>query len=446
MPSLKVTLTGCDLGLLRVLADAWGLDPAGLDADQLRASLTDVVLDRENVDEMVSALPENAAAALSDVLRHAGRMPWARLTAIHGEFRQMGEARRGREQPHRNPISATETLIYRGLIARAFLDSETGPREYAYVPDDLLGLIPKIAGQPEAQPGRPAADIEYESVFPAADHVLDRATTSLAAVRSGLDPGQDQLPGRQAFLNTLLRSAGLLDSAGSVEVDQARHFLEATRGQALLDLFSAWRAAYHLDDMTLLPHLEIVAPLKTNPVRTREAVLVHLGDLPSGVWWGVEAFATGIRDREPDFLRPTRSLDSRYVRDRSSGEFLDGSANWDQVEGALIRWLIAGPLHWLGLVDLGFTGELRRRSDAPEKAPRAFRVSPWFDDLLAGRQPAGMDEEQEKLHVRSDGRIGIPRLAPRAARYLVARFCEWEEEVQDEYRYRATPSSLERAG
>jgi hypothetical protein len=49
------------------------------------------------------------------------------------------------------------------------------------------------------------------------------------------------------------------------------------------------------------------------------------------------------------------------------------------------------------------------------------------------------------VHVRSDGRISVPRLAPRAVRYLIARFCDWEEPVRDEYRYRASPGSLQRA-
>jgi hypothetical protein len=35
--------------------------------------------------------------------------------------------------------------------------------------------------------------------------------------------------------------------------------------------------------------------------------------------------------------------------------------------------------------------------------------------------------------------------APRSVRYQIARFCEWENEGQDEYHYRLTPESLELA-
>jgi hypothetical protein len=39
----------------------------------------------------------------------------------------------------------------------------------------------------------------------------------------------------------------------------------------------------------------------------------------------------------------------------------------------------------------------------------------------------------------------VPRLAPRAVRYQIARFGDWEGETEDVYRYRLTPASLERA-
>jgi hypothetical protein len=48
----------------------------------------------------------------------------------------------------------------------------------------------------------------------------------------------------------------------------------------------------------------------------------------------------------------------------------------------------------------------------------------------------------------SDGRLRLPRLAPRAARYQIARFCHWigtHDGSEEIYQYRLSPSSLERA-
>ena len=35
------------------------------------------------------------------------------------------------------------------------------------------------------------------------------------------------------------------------------------------------------------------------------------------------------------------------------GEYLSGFESWDAVEGSLIEFYIVGPMHWLGLVDVG---------------------------------------------------------------------------------------------
>ena len=36
----------------------------------------------------------------------------------------------------------------------------------------------------------------------------------------------------------------------------------------------------------------------------------------------------------------------------ASGEYLRGFEHWDEVDGRLIRYIITGPLHWLGVLDL----------------------------------------------------------------------------------------------
>jgi hypothetical protein len=116
---------------------------------------------------------------------------------------------------------------------------------------------------------------------------------------------------------------------------------------------------------------------------------------------------------------------------------LRGFQSWDAVEGALLRFILTGPLHGLGMLDLA--------TSVPGGPVTAFRFSAWAIDLLAGKAPTGLPVEDRPVQARPDGRIYVPRLAPRAARYQLARFCTWEEQSGDEYRYRLTPASLERA-
>ena len=90
------------------------------------------------------------------------------------------------------------------------------------------------------------------------------------------------------------------------------------------------------------------------------------------------------------------------------------------MDGALVRFLIGGPLHWLGILDLAVPG--------PEGPVTAFRFTAAASALLRGETPSGFALEEEDLHVRSDARVSVPRLSPRAVRYQVARFCAWEGE------------------
>jgi hypothetical protein len=109
--------------------------------------------------------------------------------------------------------------------------------------------------------------------------------------------------------------------------------------------------------------------------------------------------------------------------------------------------MITGPLHWLGVLDLAVPDEHLGPNDAT-----ALRRSKWADQLL----DSNVDEsetsvqnhfpsEEEPIHVRSDGRINIPFLTKRAARYQITRFCQWESPTSHEFRYRLTPRSLEQA-
>ena len=120
---------------------------------------------------------------------------------------------------------------------------------------------------------------------------------------------------------------------------------------------------------------------------------------------------------------------SWFIKREADGTYLRGFANWDNVDGALLRYFLGGPLFWLGMLDLAAPEE--------QKAPAAFRVR---DGENALPRP-----ENGKAAVLSNGKITVPRLMPRAARYQIARFCEWEPEKEDSYHYRVTPASLVRA-
>jgi hypothetical protein len=116
---------------------------------------------------------------------------------------------------------------------------------------------------------------------------------------------------------------------------------------------------------------------------------------------------------------------------------LRGYENWDQVEGRLIQFMITGPLHWLGILDLA--------APAGDRPPAAFRKSRWTAALIEGEPPDDLLPENAKILARSDARLVLSVQVPRSARYQIARFSQWEKLDQETYHYRLSPSSLSRA-
>jgi hypothetical protein len=434
MPDLAQSLQGRDLGHLRIVAELWGVEFDAPDARIGLQRLAPLLLARGRVAEVIAELSDEARAALADLIQHDGRLPWGLFTRRYGSVREVGPARRDREQPYRKPVSPAEALWYRALYARAFFDAATGPEEFAYIPDDLLALIPAPEGGAAASLGRPATPAERAHPIPAVDHLLDDATSLLAALRTG----ERGYPEPAIPLQALLAAAGLLDPAGLPLPDPTRAFLESCRGEALAQLTRAWLNSATIDELRLLPGLRCEGGWQNDPLRARRAVLDFLSTVPNDKWWSLPAFVADIRQRHPDFQRPAGDYDTWFIRSEQTGDYLRGFEHWEAVDGALIRSIITGPLHWLGVLDLSTPG--------PDALTiTAFRYSAWGEALLQGRAPAGLSKEEETLQIQSDGRVRVPRLAPRAAHYQIARFCERETGQTAAARYRLTPAALARA-
>jgi len=163
-----------------------------------------------------------------------------------------------------------------------------------------------------------------------------------------------------------------------------------------------------------------------------------LGDVPRGQWWNLEGFVAHAHERHPGFQRPGGEFDSWYLQEASTGQFLRGFEHWDAVEGRLMSFIVNGPLHWLGAVELGIESQSERTI--------AFRTTAAFDVLTGGVTPTADDPPQVATNLFSDGRVVVPRTAGKALRYQIARWAAWGSLSQEGYAYRITPRAIEAAG
>jgi hypothetical protein len=305
----------------------------------------------------------------------------------------------------------------------------------------LLGAIRAISVESF---GRAALPAEHDFPLLASDRILADACTMLAALRMGLPEEQIPLsdyPGRYSLtpesLKDFLSASNLLDKDGVPLPEPTRSFLEAECGQALAQLAHAWQNSKQLNELSLLPHLILEGEWRNDPLQARGAIIEFLKGIPRKTWWNIESFVEAVRQQSPDFQRPAGDYDSWFIRRVEDGEYLRGFENWDYVDGELIRFLITGPLHWLGILDLATTGK--------GKSLTAFRFSDWSEALLQGAAPTGLPLEDQKVVVRSDGRLIMSTRVTRSVRYQISRFCEWDELERKNYHYHVLPSSLRRA-
>jgi len=463
MPDLEQSLQGLDLGHLKIIAQHWGIEFTAPDVRIGIQKLIPMISDAELLTKVVMELPTEARQALDDLINNDGRLPMPLFTRRYGPLREMGAARRDRDRPYNDKQArASEALWYRGLIGRAFFDTAEGLEEFAYVPDDFLFILPHEAEASTAYPppGRLATQAEKRYVILANDRIIDDACTALAGIRIGMDEALIQphlisrpescYPINPTALKNLLITNDLLDQNGQMLLEPVRHFLEKDRNESLLLLFRGWLSSSFFNDLLLIPGFQAEGVWRNDPLTARQTIMDFLSRVPGGlpgggeepVFWSINSFVNAIRESQPDYQRPSGDYDTWYLVDIRSGDYLRGFQSWDQVDGELIRFIITGPLHWLGLLDLGFTDDPGASESLPASA---FRFSALAQDLLNLNPPKELSKETENLQLSSGGRIEAPRFLPRPARYQLARFAEWGGYKRDHYIYQLTPNSLERA-
>ena len=368
-------------------------------------------------------------------------MPWAVFVHRWGEVRGFGPGRVEREELWRAPVSAAEALWLLGLVQRAFDDWEGRPVEMAFVPEDLLLYAPKPEPLeiPKPSTGTPPAHTRT-----CADTLAD----NLVSLWAGLQRDPDGTGISEAkqdhgqFLITLSLEQGWLraDPAGRARpVAKAMlDWLRADPWTQWATLAKAWLSSTAWNDLAHVPTLrpDPAHGWPNDPASTRQGLIDHLNHCLTDTAYDIGTFAAYVQTHGTFFLRRDGDYDTWAPRSSSAEAPLRGFDAWDAVEGELIRYVITGPLHWLGLVDLG--------SDDPEGSPCSFALTQAGAALLQDSDPPRF-AALGPVQLGEDAVLSIPRHR-RYERFQLGRIAdEIIAQESDAFRYRLSPSSLGRA-
>lgn len=476
MRTLLVSLSEHPLTMLRGLAELRGVELASNARDEAAMQLAAALGEETATAAAVQAVSPRAQAAWSALRQAGGRMKSAAFAREHGEIRAVGPGRLEREATWRQPENAAEELWYRGLIFRTFADFGDGPMEYIYIPEDLP--LPPHAGGTPAQASRPrGAPLKPVAPPQRGQHSLNSlavdACTLLSALREeplALDERGRPDPGRAAQLRAALLLPGAVRFDLLVTLAQANGWLAADRGRWVVDnertgawlrlthweqmslLYSTWRDGTAWNDLRRTPGLLAEGEWYNDAPLARRRLLRLLARLDAKSWYALSDLISLMKRADPDFQRPDGNYTGWYLKEAGSGRYLSGFENWDAVEGRLLRFLIEGPLFWLGAVALD--GEGRVGVGEAEHGEHAFRLTPAGAAWLASRMPQA-PPRPARLSVADDFTVTAPLLLPLLDRYRLSRFADPSGEPAWELRrdtwtpaptrHRITRSSLARA-
>jgi hypothetical protein len=214
----------------------------------------------------------------------------------------------------------------------------------------------------------------------------------------GKGMGEKENP-RLYFIRLLLQEMGLLKvrRGGSVvNAVPVSDFWNDPPPARVQKSFKTWCDSTFWNELRYLPGLTIqswytadLSPI----VIARNKVLNHLGKLPTGEWVALERLVNRLRVTDYEFLFSREVPDQRryYGYGYYSPEYdtpyaayrnplgwqfspiKDEAEGWEVVEAQFIHNIVTGPLHWLGMIDLGYAGQMDR-DGAPLK-PVAYRVT-----------------------------------------------------------------------
>ncbi len=252
------------------------------------------------------------------------------------------------------------------------------------------------------------------------------------------------------FTRLLLMQLGLLrERQGTLQAIPAQPFFSLSLVERMRHCYRSWlenpfwNELIHLPDVIIRPGPAPLEPAHAEVMQARQTVMARVLQEQPGAWCDFATFVARTKLHAPYLLFPHRygaraerySVGSNpYGWDfRLRRGWLTHREGWHIVEGGFIRALIAGPLYWLGLVELN-------NADAPT----AFRLAEGIS-LVTSDAPVSIEEPPiGRLIVQPN--FELVALAPVSEALLISldRFAE-RTGLERIAQYRLTKASVTQA-
>ena len=394
--------------------------------EQISRQLTDPSV----ISTILSGLDPQARAALDALIAQNGRM-MARL--FFGEFGSFSDSAGAyaRQDRYGKPSTAAQSLADCGLIYLGYMDGGAWRGEAVFIPDDLMPLMPKVAIKPfshllatapppayVAVPRSVVRDIGMLLCMCQRDAV--RAVYGDRLSKRDVLKLNDDMSYKQDLSNlraeadaqwiTFVHHAATqlalvaIDDGRLIPTHKGEDFLGISHDKQLRTVCNAFMKDGSWSDVSrcLAPGLVYTQPDAGYNVAIRGRIVAALKHCPPGQWLTIASLDKAIRAHDPAFLR-SRAGDSGWQPWQRASEFLGG---WDVIEAPLLRYVLCGPLLWLGLVQVGgpeangepdvfrmteqgaiLLGLREGRLEAPEATPVV--IQPNFDVVVQRETPPG---------------------------------------------------------
>jgi hypothetical protein len=465
--TLRQSLIDYDMAMLRAIAEMHGLELSSNRQEEVVAKLAEELLQPEEVALTLEGLSPTEREALEAIIAQGGRIKAPLFLREYGELRAFGPGRLEREKPWLELANAAEGLWYRGLVYRAFDKAEGYRGEFFFIPQDLLPLLPQAEKGPPSftvEPSPPPSVVRQGDLAPLEDvctflsclqreevkplrggylprPVIERLNERFIIKEDLAEIVHEKGAQRLAFVHHLCRQLrlvrvrkGLLKPSSA----EARAWLKSSLADQIVTLQATWRDDLQWNELWHVPSLRCEdTGWRNDPLATRQRILKHLSQCPPDQWLSLASFIQAIKESDPDFQRPDGDYHSWYIRQADTGRYLSGFESWDQVEGALVAYLIAQPLHWLGVTSLGYENETN-------DLPSSFLITPWGAAFLGLPRQEREKWSPQPIEIRPDFAILVPAGGSLYHRFQVERFADRQSAEEGATLYRVTLDSLAR--